>query len=105
MVRCLDFSKALELLKEGHRLTRHGWNGKAMYLVLIKGEHVANAIHEHYPNLDDYGVYPEWHEKGRVLPVRDAIYMKTVDNELVPWIASQTDLLAMDWQTISSSEA
>lgn len=28
------------------------------------------------------------------------IVMKTVDNNLVPWTASQTDILAEDWQIV-----
>jgi hypothetical protein len=28
------------------------------------------------------------------------IYMRTVQADLVPWLASQTDMLAEDWQTV-----
>jgi len=28
------------------------------------------------------------------------IYMKTVTDDLVPWLASQTDILADDWQLV-----
>ena len=36
---------------------------------------------------------PDKHSK-MTLPY---IYMKTVQGDLVPWIASQTDMLADDW--------
>jgi hypothetical protein len=26
--------------------------------------------------------------------------MKTADNKIVPWLASQTDILAEDWNTL-----
>lgn len=67
-----SFSKALDLLKAGHRLGRQGWNGKGMWLELQR---------------------PDAHSK-MTLPY---IYMKTADNNVVPWLASQTDMLAEDW--------
>lgn len=67
-----DFGGALSLLKGGKRVGRLGWNGKGMWLKLQR---------------------PEAGSK-MTLPY---IYMKTADNNLVPWLASQTDLLADDW--------
>lgn len=68
----MDFGGALQLLKARKRVTRSGWNGKNMYLELQ---------------------VPDEHSK-MTLPY---IYMKTADNNLVPWLASQTDMLADDW--------
>ena len=34
---------------------------------------------------------------GNAIPVLDTIYTKTATGELVPWLASQTDVLAEDW--------
>ena len=59
-------------LQEGNKVTRKGWNGKDMYLEL----QVPNA------------------KSKMTLPY---IYMKTVQGDLVPWLASQTDLLKLDW--------
>lgn len=86
-----DFGTAIHLLKAGEKVARKGWNGKGMFLLLVKGETVSNAIDECYGN-------PE--KPKQSLPVLDAIYMKTADNKLVPWLASQTDVLAEDWQSI-----
>jgi hypothetical protein len=69
----MDFGAALRHLRTGHKVTREGWNGKGMWL--------------------DIQV-PDAHSKMS----RPYIYMKTVDDKLVPWVASQTDLLAEDWQ-------
>lgn len=33
----MNFGKALENLKEGKKLTREGWNGKGMLVVLQRG--------------------------------------------------------------------
>ena len=68
-----SFSDALEHIKRGLAVTRTGWNGKGMWIMLRS------------PNT----------KSEMTLPY---IYMKTVDHNLVPWLASQTDLLAEDWQ-------
>jgi len=69
----MDFGKALSALKAGKRVTRPGWNGKGMYLELQR---------------------PDEHSK-MTLPY---IYMRTVTGDLVPWLASQTDMLSEDWE-------
>lgn len=74
-----DFGNALAMLKDGKRVARHGWNGKGMWLTLITS----------------------WNDGG----IRDTmdyeklpfIAMKTADDKVVPWLASQTDILARDW--------
>jgi hypothetical protein len=68
----MNFGEAIEALKAGERVTRLGWNGKDMWLALQ---------------------VPDEHSK-MTLPY---IYMKTVQGDLVPWLASQTDMLAEDW--------
>ncbi|HHL7968821.1 TPA: DUF2829 domain-containing protein [Escherichia coli] len=84
----LSFGLAIEALKLGNKVARAGWNGKGMYLALIAGNTVRQAIADHYGHA------------GETFPVMDAIYMKTADDKLVPWLASQTDVLAEDWQII-----
>ena len=85
-----SFSHALELLKNGSCVTRKGWNGKGMFVLLIKGRSVTESIN---------ACYGDNNNKVNV-PVLDALYMYTATKELVPWLASQTDLLADDWQII-----
>lgn len=72
-----SFSRALEVLKEGGRVARSGWNGKGMWIELQS---------------------PDLYSKMS-LPY---IYMKTADDKLVPWLASQTDLLSNDWEMLSN---
>lgn len=86
-----DFGAAIHLLKSGEKVARQGWNGKGMYLFLVNGDAVAKSIGDCYGN-------PEQFENN--LPVLDAIYMKTAGHKLVPWLASQTDVLAEDWQIV-----
>lgn len=69
----MDFGIALDNLKAGMKMTRVGWNGPGQHLVLQT---------------------PDEHNK-MTLPY---IYIVTVQGDLVPWLASQTDLLANDWE-------
>lgn len=87
----LSFGHAVELLKQGKRVARKGWNGKGMFLLLIAGETVRYSINQVYGDgyLDSVG-----------FSVLDAIYMKTADDKLVAWLASQTDILSEDWQVV-----
>lgn len=80
----MNFSVALDYLKLGKSVQRTGWNGKGMWLFLING------------NEWDFGKDPEYGELAN-LPF---IAMKTADNKIVPWLASQTDILAEDWRTL-----
>ena len=72
----MDFGDAIRCLKRGQRVQRHGWNGKNMWLELQ---------------------VPDAHSKMS-LPY---IFMKTADEKLVPWLASQTDVLGDDWRVVA----
>ena len=92
-----SFGRAVELLKQGQQVARKGWNGKGMFLLLVKGASVTEPINDCYGDSTRHDYNPSGQEKGQFLPVLDAIYMKTADNKLVPWLASQTDMLSEDW--------
>lgn len=89
-----DFGAAVEALKQGARVAREGWNGKGMFLSLVKGRDT-----DYHVNSEVFGTGNDGNSQNQ-LPVLDAIYMKTADNKLVPWLASQTDVLAEDWQIV-----
>lgn len=78
----MNFGEALVMLKEGKRVTRLGWNGKNMHL----GYCSSAPIQEAAARSTDTGPRSE-----------PFIYMKTADGKYVPWLASQTDILAEDW--------
>ncbi len=71
----MNFGQAIDALKAGKKVARSGWNGKGMWLALQ---------------------IPDANSKMS-LPY---IYMKTADDHLVPWLASQTDVLAEDWDCV-----
>jgi len=77
----MKFSTALLALEHGEKVTRTGWNGKGMWLELQRpDEHSKMTLPYIYLN------YP----KGEKYP----------DGARVPWLASQTDLLADDWEVV-----
>ena len=79
---CHAFGTALEYLKRGSKITRHGWNGKGMWLELQR---------------------PDRHSK-MTLPYVFLCYPTDVISPTpgarVPWLASQTDMLAEDWAVL-----
>jgi hypothetical protein len=82
----MTFSSALTLLKQGLKVGRTGWNGKGTFVFLVP-EHtvtVSGAL---------LSVYPE----GAEIKQRPHIDMRTDTGEIVPWTASQADILADDW--------
>jgi len=92
MTSNFNFGQALELLKQGKKVARAGWNGKGMWLQLVNGRSVQIHGMGFVPlNEYDYG----W--RDRVPELLSWIGMKTADNKFVPWLASQTDMLAEDW--------
>ena len=83
----MDFCYALKALKEGLKVTRTGWNGKDMWIAIkFKPRPLSSAEVVHYHQ------YPTM-----TVPF---IFMRTAQGDLVPWLASQTDLLAEDWQSL-----
>lgn len=83
----MTFGLAVEALKKGMKVARAGWNGKGMFLFLVPG----STFKVNRPPL--MGIYPE----GTEINYCPHIDMKTADDKVVPWLASQTDVLAEDW--------
>ncbi|MCT7911663.1 DUF2829 domain-containing protein [Arcobacter lacus] len=88
----LTFGLAIEAMKKGEKVARKGWNGKGMFIYYVpenfypaNGNKLGtmNGIFEN--DLVPYGAY---------------IAMKTAQNNVVPWLASQTDVLAEDWEIV-----
>lgn len=71
----MDIGQALQVLREGGRVTRRGWNGPGQWIALQ---------------------VPDENSKMR----KPYLYISPVDGELVPWLASQTDILASDWERV-----
>lgn len=115
MLENKSFGQALEALKQGKRVARHGWNGKGMFIfmrpadelnidmVIDKVKSLPQTVKDYYLKdvLDDNG--------NRIIPadendkVKFTAYlcMKASDGTIVNgWLASQTDMLSVDWQIL-----
>lgn len=84
LTSAMPFGHAIEAAKKGRKIARAGWNGKGMYLWLCDCEG------EDWTNKD-----------GETFKRNSYLYMKTAQNTVVPWLASQTDMLADDWQIVN----
>jgi len=84
-----SFGRAIEALKQGKKVARQGWNGKNIFLYYVP--------ENSYPALTDIAkeAFPEG-----LVPYGAYIAMKTAQGNVVPWLASQTDVLAEDWCTV-----
>lgn len=87
----MDFSDALKCLLAGLKVTREGWNRKGVWLRYV----------DLYSD-DQFRVTEHEPCDGTLLPW---IGMKTANNTFVPWLASQTDILADDWIVANDKKA
>lgn len=71
----LTFGDAIAALKEGKKVCRNGWNGKAMWINLQVVDMSSKMGHNY-------------------------IYMSGVDGKLFPWNPNNLDMLAEDWQIL-----
>jgi len=72
----MNFGDALVMLRSGQHVSRLGWNGKDMFLFLVDTWKIEDTF------------------------MREFITMKTAQGDYVPWVASQSDLLGLDWMVI-----
>ncbi len=86
----MSFGHAIAAMKAGKKVAREGWNGKGMFLFLVSG---STFKVNRAPLL---GIYPE----GTEIQYHAHIDMKTAQGYVVPWLASQADMLADDWQIV-----
>ena len=83
----MDFGKAIQLLKEGRKVQREGWNGKNQYIELANNISYINPL-------------------GEIINAEhDAIGNKAIafvgtSGVQLGWLASQADMLANDWKMV-----
>lgn len=77
---------AVKEMQNGAKVRRAGWNGNGMWIGLVPGDQWGLGSSQ---TAFDYS------GPGQLLPW---IGMRTAQGQFVPWLASQTDILAMDWE-------
>ena len=84
----MDFGKALEALKGGKKVARRGWNGKGQYIELATNISYMNAAGDVVNcNHDAIG--------------NKAIAFVGTSGVQMGWLASQSDMLAEDWEIVN----
>lgn len=83
----MDFGDAVRAMKSGKRVAREGWNGKGMFLFLVNGS-TFKVNREPLVSILGEGTQVQYHAH---------IDMKTAQGYVVPWLASQADILSEDW--------
>lgn len=83
----MNFGQAIELMKQGKKLQRKGWNGKQQYIEL--------ATNISYVNADNVIVNCEHEAIGN-----KAIAFVGTSGVQMGWLASQADMLAEDWKVV-----
>jgi len=89
----LSFGHAVEMLKLGHKVARKGWNSKGMFLFLVPGGTI-NVTADRPLGMAAPDLV------GTTLNYLPHVDMKTAQGDVVPWLASQSDILADDWTLI-----
>lgn len=78
----MNFGEAIEALRTGHKVARKGWNGKGIFIELqVPDEH--SKMSSPYIYIDTTGLQTDNADAPK---------------SRVPWLASQTDMLALDWE-------
>lgn len=80
----MDFGMAIRKLKEGKRMARKGWNGKGIFIELQQPGKKSKMTSP-YIYIDTTGLQTD---------------NRSAPKSLVPWLASQTDMLGEDWQVV-----
>lgn len=83
----MDFGDAIRAMKSGKRVAREGWNGKGMFLFIVTGS-TFTVNREPLLSIMGEGTQVQYHAH---------IDMKTAQGYVVPWLASQSDMLSDDW--------
>lgn len=101
----MNFGCALTWLKDGFKVARKGWNGKGMFIYLVRGTLIgkdflrgeaAEAI-----NFVDQKRRFENKPIKTDQEIGSHIDMKAADGSIVVgWLASQTDMLAEDYHIV-----
>ena len=90
----MTFGNAIEIVKSGGRVARSGWNDKGMWIAYSPGSEALPAQNFWSPSNRQYA-----EQNGGTAKVLPCLTMKTATGEiLMGWLASQTDMLAEDWE-------
>lgn len=79
-----SFGEAIKYMKQGFSVKRKGWNGKGIFIKIQNPDQYSKMTHS-YIYIDTTGLETNNPDAPK---------------NRVPWLASQTDMLAIDWQLV-----
>lgn len=86
----MNFSEALQFIKQGKKLTRSGWNGRGMFVYFVAGsQFTANRAPLNV-------IYSE----GTEITYRPHIDLRAADGTCGVWSISNNDALAENWEIL-----
>lgn len=94
----MNFGQAIEVLKDGKKVARSGWNGKGMFVYYVESSEVSpvdlrGAAQKHVGSIQK--------SIADKVKINGHIDMKAADGSIViGWLASQTDMMADDWEVV-----
>ena len=96
---CISFGKAIEAMKQGSRVSRLSWNGSGLWIAIC-----VEADYEKGPYNPSHLYFAI---DGRLYrsPPKQVIVMKTADDQIAHWTASQTDILSEDWFILETNRS
>jgi len=80
----MNFGEVLEDLKAGYSMTRAGWNGKGLFISLQEPDANSKMTRPYVYLTSPIGSTNQYGEEQK--------------EHRIPWIPSQTDLFADDWE-------
>lgn len=83
----LGFGAALAALEEGKSVYREGWNGKGMFISMVREDY-------HIPAAEAARAY---YGTARNVKHNPFFQIRNVDDSLSTWVPSVNDCLAKDW--------
>ena len=85
----MNFGEALEAVKNGHAISRTGWNGRGQFVYLISAHDLQAGLKYGYGEYEGEPMFT------------DVLAIRTTNNRIqVGWLASQSDMLADDWKIV-----
>lgn len=91
----MDFSDALYHCKDGFKITRAGWNAPGQYIFHQKGYPDGIGLNEN--TAEATGI-----TQGTVCKFAPYLMLHNAQGVFVPWQPTQGDVLAVDWELVTS---
>lgn len=93
----MNFGHAIQAMEDGHAVSRAGWNGKGMFIVMMPPLYLPPYnTQDTSRKVNDRTA--KWIGPDAPLDCLPYFAMYTADKKWLPgWLASQTDMMAKDW--------